>query len=248
MSREFNALVVAGATINGPNQHESGPLSRIREEGNFQVETNPLAIVPDTGTLDLVQSPRGESGGDRHAPVAVSAGGEMSVHRVKKEEAESKIYAWQNAKVAKFNNRFKREEAIINGWEGEQVQKATSWMKKVEGSRHQHLLLLVHYDFPSAVQAQQFYLLQKPPPELIPQPPQVLEHPSPPSSQALRKLEEKRAKAQEKMQNEIAKAHRKAEERRASAEAKRGTKVARILEIANLMRAVGRPPVKRSFF
>lgn len=63
-----------------------------------------------------------------------------------------------------------------------------------------------------------------------------------------RKLEEKRAKAQEKMQNEIAKAHRKAEERRASAEAKRGTKVARILEIANLMRAVGRPPVKRSFF
>ncbi|KAG6414121.1 hypothetical protein SASPL_126839 [Salvia splendens] len=195
MSREFNALVVAGATINGPNQHESGPLGRIREEGNFQVETNPLAIVPDTGTLDLVQSPRGESGGDRHAPVAASAGGEMSVHRVKKEEAESKIYAWQNAKVAKFNNRFKREEAIINGWEGEQVQKATSWMKKVE-----------------------------------------------------RKLEEKRAKAQEKMQNEIAKAHRKAEERRASAEAKRGTKVARILEIANLMRAVGRPPVKRSFF
>ncbi|KAK4412970.1 Remorin 4.1 [Sesamum alatum] len=63
-----------------------------------------------------------------------------------------------------------------------------------------------------------------------------------------RKLEEKRAKALEKMQNDIAKAHRKAEERRASAEAKRGTKVARVLEIANLMRAVGRPPVKRSFF
>ncbi|KAG6411481.1 hypothetical protein SASPL_129564 [Salvia splendens] len=162
MSREFNALVVAGATINGPNQaqHESGPLGRIREEGNFQVETNPLAIVPDTGALDPVRSPRGEpGGGDRHAPVA---GGEMLVHRVKKEEAESKIYAWQNAKVAKINNRFKREEAIINGWEGEQVHKATSWMKKVE--------------------------------------------------------------------------------------AKRGTKVARILEIANLMRAVGRPPVKRSFF
>ncbi|KAG8371933.1 hypothetical protein BUALT_Bualt12G0014300 [Buddleja alternifolia] len=63
-----------------------------------------------------------------------------------------------------------------------------------------------------------------------------------------RKLEEKRAKAHEKMQNDIAKARRKAEERRASAEAKRGTKVARVLEIANLMRAVGRPPIKRSFF
>jgi hypothetical protein len=46
----------------------------------------------------------------------------------------------------------------------------------------------------------------------------------------------------------MAKAHRKAEERRASAEAKRGTKVARVLEVANLMRAIGRPPTKRSFF
>lgn len=63
-----------------------------------------------------------------------------------------------------------------------------------------------------------------------------------------RKLEEKRARALEKMQNKVAKAHRKAEERRASAEAKRGTKVARVLELANLMRAVGRAPSKRSFF
>uniref|UniRef100_A0A803MA95 Remorin C-terminal domain-containing protein n=1 Tax=Chenopodium quinoa TaxID=63459 RepID=A0A803MA95_CHEQI len=63
-----------------------------------------------------------------------------------------------------------------------------------------------------------------------------------------RKLEEKRAKAMEKTQNDIAKARRKAEERRASAEGKRGTKVARVLEVANLMRAVGRPPAKRSFF
>ncbi|KAH6772826.1 Remorin family protein [Perilla frutescens var. hirtella] len=197
MSREFNALVLAGSTVGG-TEHESGSsnLGRIREEGNFHEETNPLAIVPDANPLDPVPSPRG--GGDRLALTTVNgsrSSGEFSVQRVKKEEVESKISAWQNAKVAKINNRFKREDAIINGWEGEQVQKATSWMKKIE-----------------------------------------------------RKLEEKRAKAQEKMQNDIAKAHRKAEERRASAEAKRGTKVARILEIANLMRAVGRPPVKRSFF
>ncbi|XAR69452.1 hypothetical protein NMG60_11001035 [Bertholletia excelsa] len=63
-----------------------------------------------------------------------------------------------------------------------------------------------------------------------------------------RKLEEKRVRALEKMQNEVAKAHRKAEERKASAEARRGTKVARILEVANLMRAVGRAPAKRSIF
>lgn len=50
------------------------------------------------------------------------------------------------------------------------------------------------------------------------------------------------------MQNDIAKARHKAEEKRASAEAKRGTKVARVLELANLMKAVGRAPTKRSFF
>jgi Remorin, C-terminal region len=63
-----------------------------------------------------------------------------------------------------------------------------------------------------------------------------------------RKLEEQRAKAIEKTQNTLAKAHRKAEERRASAEAKRGLKVAKVLELANFMRAVGRVPNKRSFF
>ncbi|KZV50265.1 remorin-like [Dorcoceras hygrometricum] len=63
-----------------------------------------------------------------------------------------------------------------------------------------------------------------------------------------RKLEERRAKAHEKMQNDMAKAQRKAEERRASAEAKRGTQVAKVLEIANLMKVVGQPPAKRSFF
>lgn len=47
---------------------------------------------------------------------------------------------------------------------------------------------------------------------------------------------------------EQAKARRKAEEKRASAEAKRGTKVARVLEIANLMKAVWRPPAKKSYF
>lgn len=62
-----------------------------------------------------------------------------------------------------------------------------------------------------------------------------------------RKLEEKKARAMEKMENEIAKAHQKAEERRASAESTRGTKMARILEVANLMKAVGRSPVKNFF-
>ncbi|KAM7263169.1 hypothetical protein ACFE04_000852 [Oxalis oulophora] len=198
MSREFNALVIAGSTVDhhDGDTHEvpnnNNQLSRIGEDDHdFPIEeTNPLAIVPDTNPIqDHGRHIVGSSGGG-HSGVEAP-----SVQRVKKEEVESKISAWQNAKIAKVNNRFKREDAIIHGWESEQVQKASSWMKKVE-----------------------------------------------------RKLEEKRARALEKMQNDIAKAHRKAEERRASAEAKRGTKVARVLEISNLMKAVGRAPVKRSFF
>ncbi|KAK6945304.1 Remorin, C-terminal [Dillenia turbinata] len=194
ISREFNALVIAGSAIANNNEENSGGnngnnLARIREDDTFE-ETNPLAIVPDNNPpLDLAPSPQNARS------ATTSNHGDISMQRVKKEEVETKITAWQTAKVAKINNRYKREEAIINGWEGERVQKATSWMKKVE-----------------------------------------------------RKLEEKRARALEKMQNDIAKAHQKAEERRASAESKRGTKVARVLEVANLMKAVGRAPVKRSLF
>ncbi|CAI9779467.1 unnamed protein product [Fraxinus pennsylvanica] len=194
ISREFNALVLAGSTIanngteNGENSHSLNNLLRIGEE-EMAEETNPLAIVPDNNPFQPRSPPR--RGGDVGA--AVNEG--VSVQRVKKEEVDAKINAWQNAKIAKINNRFKREDAVIGGLESEQVQKATSWMKKVE-----------------------------------------------------RKLEEKRAKALEKMQNDIAKARKKAEERKASAEAKRGTKLARVLEVAHLMRAIGRPPAKRSFF
>ncbi|KAE8725162.1 pentatricopeptide repeat-containing protein [Hibiscus syriacus] len=207
MSREFNALVLAGSSIENNDSdsihtlNNHSHLTRIGEDHELHEETNPLAIVPDNTYSDqgLDQQRRVGSGEPSHPATVGSGGGgshgEVSVLRVKKEEVESKISAWQNAKVAKTNNRFKREDAVINGWECEQVQKATSWMKKVE-----------------------------------------------------RKLEEKRAKALEKMQNDVAKAHRKAEERRASAEANRGTKVAKVLEIANLMRAVGRSPTKRSFF
>lgn len=192
MSREFNALVLAGSAIdtgNGDGGNNGTNLARIGEE--FE-ETNPLAIVADSNPIDHAPSSRyvaGSSSTVSNQEVSVA------VHMVKKEETESKIMAWQTAEIAKINNRFKREEAIISGLEGEEIQKASTRFKKTE-----------------------------------------------------RKLEEKKAKAMEKMQNEVAKARRKAEEKRASAEAKRGTKVARIFEGANLMKAVGRVPSKRSFF
>lgn len=50
------------------------------------------------------------------------------------------------------------------------------------------------------------------------------------------------------MQNEVAVARQKAEEKRASMEAKRGEKMAKVLEMAKLMKIVGRAPSKRSFF
>lgn len=145
MSREFNALVLAGSTIgnniNGSENIEPGNnLGRIGEEEMLE-ETNPLAIVPDNNpSLDpLIVSPRRGGGDDgdgrgrgRGTTLFNGNQNDLSVQRVKKEEVESKINAWQNAKVAKVNNRFKREEAIISGWESEQVQKANSWMKKVE--------------------------------------------------------------------------------------------------------------------
>ncbi|XP_077214119.1 remorin 4.1-like isoform X2 [Tasmannia lanceolata] len=127
MSREFNALVLAGSSIEDGNNDGSN-LARIGEEDHE--ETNPLAIVPDNGRFDPVPSPRPLVGSSGNSIVE-----EVSLQMVKKEETQSKISAWQTAKIAKINNRFKREDAIINGWEGEHVQKATTWMKKVESKQ-----------------------------------------------------------------------------------------------------------------
>ena len=123
-------------SIHTLNDHNH--LTRIGEE-EVPEETNPLAIVPDSNPLDQGPEQRrlgagGSAGGSTSSGGGGGGHGEVSVLRVKKEEVESKINAWQNAKVAKINNRFKREDAVINGWESEQVQKSTSWMKKVEVS------------------------------------------------------------------------------------------------------------------
>ncbi|KAI4386513.1 hypothetical protein MLD38_004441 [Melastoma candidum] len=148
MSREFNALVLAGSTINSnpppratsaannhllpyPGSPDNSNLERIREEQGVE-ETNPLAIVPDS---DPIYSDTRNNIPQRHGGVGGGngiMGMSTSVQRVKEEEVEAKISAWQNAKVAKLNNRFKREDAVIGGWENEQVQKATSSFKKIE--------------------------------------------------------------------------------------------------------------------
>ncbi|KAI3678078.1 hypothetical protein L6452_37357 [Arctium lappa] len=174
MSGTNSTLVLAGSPTRSSTIENDG-------DNNWGLGLQP-SLSPTRGGSDSVVN-----GGAREVSVSVIS--------FKKEEVESKITAWKDAKIAEINNRFKCEDAIINGWETEQAQLSTLRMKKVE-----------------------------------------------------RKLEEKRVRAVEKMENEIAKAHKKAEERRASAEAKRGTKVARVLEVANLMKAVGRSPVKNALF
>lgn len=54
------------------------------------------------------------------------------------------------------------------------------------------------------------------------------------------RLEQKRAKALEKMQNEIALAHKRAEERKASAEAVRAAKTAKVAQLADSIRRSGK--------
>ena len=262
MSREFSAMVAAAANA-AASANSNGDVvdrdvvdamgrSRIGEAEEELEETNPLAIVPDSNPIPSPRRGPPTPGGADVALMAANGHGHghgnsngeggMSVGQVKKEEVESKIAAWQIAEVAKVNNRFKREEVVINGWEGDQVEKASAWLKKYE---------VIHRSIiPSLTN---IYSPTKPATPLINQ---VSELFSSDRNACIcmvwhvqRKLEEKRAKAMEKAQNEVAKARRKAEEKRASAEAKRGTKVARVLELANFMRAVGRAPsTKRSFF
>ncbi|KAM3193330.1 hypothetical protein ACQJBY_070125 [Aegilops geniculata] len=196
MGREFTAMVDAGGAPADPCPgRDSGAgnndlqLARIGEHEAVP-ETNPLAIVTDTGRPLPPAAPSSSSCAAPERAQEV-----VEVRQVKKEEAEAKVAAWQAEEVAKINNKFKREEVVINGWESQQIHTATTYLSKIE-----------------------------------------------------RKLEEERAKATEKAQNEVARARRKAEEKRASAEAARGTKTARVMDLANFMKAVGRVPTKRSFF
>ncbi|RWW06761.1 hypothetical protein GW17_00029885 [Ensete ventricosum] len=229
MSREFSAMVVAGSTMHNDSNSSSNnnnvdggqnQLARIGEDA--LEETNPLAIVPDSNPIPSPRRP--PPGGDSAAADSID---ELAVHLVMKEEVASKISAWQTAEVAKINNRCKRQEVIISGWESEQVEKASAWLKKVEVPS---FINHIPYDVNEMMQLSA-----------------VLVHACVRFHEQ-RKLDEQRAKAMEKMQNDVAKAHKKAVEKRASAEAKRGTKVVRVFELANFMRAVGRAPSKRSFF
>jgi hypothetical protein len=111
MSREFTAMVDAGGNP-GPGESSNDlQLARIGEH-EPERETNPLATVADPG-----------------CPTSEEV---VEVRQVKKEEAEAKVAAWQAEEVAKINSKFKREEVVINGWESQQINKATTYLSKIE--------------------------------------------------------------------------------------------------------------------
>ncbi|KAM0888393.1 hypothetical protein ACQ4PT_028353 [Festuca glaucescens] len=126
MSREFTAMVDAGGAPSNPGPGDSSndlQLARIGEHEPVR-ETNPLAIVADTGCPLRRAAP---------APASACAAEEVvEVRQVKKDEAEAKVAAWQAEEVAKINNKFKREEVVINGWESQQINKATTYLNKIE--------------------------------------------------------------------------------------------------------------------
>ncbi|CAM0877206.1 unnamed protein product [Alopecurus aequalis] len=147
MSREFTAMVAAGngngaTTPNNNNSNNPDGADQLTSIGEDELEEhNALAIVPDSGRPFATpgsSSSRGAggSGSGRAArldlEVVPAAGPPVEVKQVRKEEVETKVSAWQTAEVAKINNRFKREEVVINGWETEQVDKASAWLKKIE--------------------------------------------------------------------------------------------------------------------
>ena len=129
MSSEFTAMVDAGGAPTNPGPGDSSnndlQLARIGEH-EPALETNPLAIVADTGRpLPRAPAP---------APASSACAAEevVEVRQVKKDEAEAKVAAWQAEEVAKVNNKFKREEVVINGWESQQINKATAYLNKIE--------------------------------------------------------------------------------------------------------------------
>jgi hypothetical protein len=136
----------AGATtpnnnnLNNPGSgaYDGAGADQLTSIGEDELEEhNPLAIVPDSGRpFATPGTSRGNSGSSRPArldlEVVPAAGPPVEAKQVRKEEVETKVSAWQTSEVAQINNRFKREEVVINGWETEQVDKACAWLKKIE--------------------------------------------------------------------------------------------------------------------
>nr|ABR17937.1 unknown [Picea sitchensis] len=199
--RDYFALV----PIDGAPESTGSTSDRDAPQSSWDAQHNEGAIVESGNANGDNTDNRGfgsstssiRSGNENRLPTTkqLALQKEVTLQKVKKDKIEAKAVAWEEAKLAKVDNRFKREETIIEAWENEQKVKANIKMKKVE-----------------------------------------------------RKLEEKRATAFEKMQNEIAKSHRKAENRRAVAEARRGSAKAKIAEVADKIRSLGKLPRKFIFF
>ncbi|XP_006657552.2 remorin 4.1-like [Oryza brachyantha] len=113
MNREFTAMVAAGAGASNPDAPggDAAEMLQLARIGENEPAPSPTAAETTTANTLAVPAP---------------------VERVKKEEVEAKMAAWQAEEVAKINNKFKHEEVVINGWESQQIHRATSWLAKIE--------------------------------------------------------------------------------------------------------------------
>ncbi|XP_034577267.1 remorin 4.1-like [Setaria viridis] len=128
MNREFTTMVAVGATMQtGPNAnsgsgYDNSAVDKLTSIGEDELkETKSLAIVPDSHPIATPATSKASglevvpAGPPPPPPAHVEAS------QVKKEKVETKVTAWQTLEVAKINNRFEREEVVINRWETEQV-------------------------------------------------------------------------------------------------------------------------------
>ncbi|XP_057865343.2 remorin 4.1 [Cryptomeria japonica] len=130
--RDYLALVPMNGTheSSGSNSDRDAPMSSWDSQNN----ENERAVVN-----------HGESSGDRNGSTSSNSvrnwkdkGGQvatpkqLALAKVKRDKIEAKAVAWEEAKTAEVDNRFKREESITMAWENEQKVKANIKMKKVE--------------------------------------------------------------------------------------------------------------------
>ncbi|KAK8937761.1 hypothetical protein KSP40_PGU020420 [Platanthera guangdongensis] len=95
----------------------SAPADASAGDGDGSPERNRLAIVPSE---------------EIPPPPPPPLPPPLSVESTRREEVETKISTWEEEEVSRIMNRFQRQKAIIDGWEGEQVEKASACLKKLE--------------------------------------------------------------------------------------------------------------------
>eukprot|EP00253_Pinus_taeda_P028902 PITA_28902 len=99
---------------------------------SWDVQDNERDAIVESGNRNGESRERESFSSARSNDNSLSTPKQLALQKVKREEIEAKAVAWEEAKMAKVDNRFKRDEAITDAWENEKTVKASIKMKKVE--------------------------------------------------------------------------------------------------------------------